>query len=139
MLVLACIVPAFVFLGGVVSTQGAEQIVLAGVVLACVLLGVRIVRLGIYAGPDQLVVRDYFRTYRVDWTAIAGFEPPPPYGALRKAGLRIRLADGRLISATLYAPNGLDTGHRATLDVIGQLSRLLEQRTGLASGPAPDR
>jgi hypothetical protein len=127
---LTSVLPGLVFLSGALdyTTHGWEKVASGAVVLACVLFGVRVARLGMFAGPEQLVVRDYFRTYRIRWTEIASFEPPPPYETLRKAGLRIRLVDGHVISATLYARNGLDTGSRATLDAVQKLNRLLAER-----------
>ncbi len=85
--------------------------------------------MGIFAGPGHVVVRNYFRTYRIAWAEISGFEEPPPYGTFRKAGLRIHLSDGRLISATLYGRSGVDSG-KAARKVVGELEQLRRQRTG---------
>ena len=99
----------------------------AAVALAC--LAVRCWRLAVIAGPDQLVVRNFFRTVRISWQDIAGFEPSPPYGTLWKAGLGIRLTDGRLIAATAFGRNQYETG-RVQAAVIRELEELRRQRAG---------
>jgi Bacterial PH domain len=144
MVLLTSVLPGLIFLSGVLvnTTHGWEKIANGVVVVAFAALGVRTARLGIVACPEHLVVRDYFRTYRVRWTQIAGFELPPPYGRWRKAGLRIRLLDGQLISATLYARNLFDTGRRPARDIVRELNRLLRQnsdRTDLANPDGPAR
>jgi Bacterial PH domain len=128
---LTSVVPGLVFLSGALvnSTHGWEKIADGAAVLAFALLGVRTARLGIYAEPEQLVVRDYFRTYQIGWPEIASFELPPRYGTWRKSGLRIHLIDGRLISATLYRRGRLDSG-RAGRTVVQELDRLRRHNTG---------
>jgi len=140
LVLLTSVVPGFVFLSGVLvnTTHGWEKIADGAVVLAFAIFGVRTARLAIVARPDQLVVRDFFRTYRARWSEIASFELPPPYGTWRKAGLRIRLVDGRLISATLYAQNRFNTGRRSTRAVVQELNRLLQQNSGHTDVPEPD-
>jgi len=66
MVLLTSVVPGLVFLSGVLVTRthGWEKIASGAAVLAFAVLGVRIARLGIFAGPHHLVVRDCFRTYR---------------------------------------------------------------------------
>lgn len=125
------VLPGLVFLSGVLasSTHGWEKIANGAAVLALTVSGIRTARLGIFAGPDHLVVRDYFRTYRIGWEEISSFEMPPPYPAWRKAGLRIHLSDGRLISATLYTRGQLDTG-RAARVAVEKLEQLRQQRIG---------
>jgi hypothetical protein len=53
--------------------------------------------------------------------------------------LRIRLVDGQVISAALYAPNAFDTGRQATLDVVQELNRFLAESSGRANMAPPDR
>jgi hypothetical protein len=117
--------PGLIFLSGVVTptTHGWEKIASAAVVLAFVMLGIRIARLGIFAGRDQLVVRNYFRSYRIGWPEISAFEMPPPYGAVSKTGLRIHLVGGRVISAALYSRGPFDSGGAAgtVLEALEQL------------------
>jgi hypothetical protein len=127
--VCASVVPGFVFFSGVVagSTHGWEKIASGAAVLAFAILGIRIARLGILAGPDQLAVRNWFRTYRIAWQDISAFEMPPLYGTLRKAGLRIHLLDGQVISVTLYA-RGIFDSSRAARTVAEELEQLRHQR-----------
>jgi hypothetical protein len=99
----------------------------ASFVLVC--LGVRCWRLAIVAGPDHLVVRNYFRTVRISWQNIAGFEPPPPYATLGKSGLKIRLTDGRVIAATAGGRTQYDTG-RVQAALMRELEELRRRRTG---------
>jgi Bacterial PH domain len=128
---LTSVVPGLVFLSGALvnGTHGWEKIANGAAVLAFAILGVRTARLGIFAGPEQLVVRDYFRTYQIGWPEIASFEMPPRYGTWRKTGLRIHLIDGRLISATLYQRGRLDSG-RAAHTVAQELDRLCRHNIG---------
>lgn len=95
--------------------------------LAFAVLGVGTARLGIFSGPGHLAVRDIVRTCQVCWPEIASFEVPPRYGTWRKAGLRIHLIDGRLISATLYARGGFGAG-RAAATAVRELDKLRRQR-----------
>jgi hypothetical protein len=124
-------VPGLVFLSGVLvnSTHSWEKATSGAAVLAFAVVGVCGARLGIFASSGELVVRDYFRTYRIRWPEIAFFEMPPRYGTRRKTGLRIHLTDGRLISATLYGRNVLGSG-RAACNVIRELDKLRRQHTG---------
>jgi hypothetical protein len=126
---LTSVLPGLVSLGGVLATHGWEKIANGVVFLAFAVLGVRTARLGIFAWPDHVVVRDYFRTYQIRWSEISSFEVPPPYGTWRNSGLRIRLVDGRLISASLYARNPFDTARRRTEDVVQELNQLLKQNS----------
>jgi Bacterial PH domain len=128
---LTSVVPGLVFLSGALvnSTHGWEKIGNGAAVLGFAVLGVRTARLGIFAGPERLVVRDYFRTYQIGWPEIASFEMPPRYGTWRKSGLRIHLIDGQLISATLYRRGRLDSGGAART-VVEELDRLCRDNTG---------
>jgi hypothetical protein len=123
-------VPGLIFLSGVLTptTHGWEKIASAAVVLAFAMLGIRIARLGIFAGPDQLVVRNQFRSYRIGWREISAFAMPPPYGSMSNTGLRIHLLHGRVISATLYSRGPFDSG-RAAGTVLEELEQLRRQRT----------
>jgi hypothetical protein len=130
-LILCVSAGALVFFSGMVSgtTHGWEKAGSAAAFLILVALAIRIANLGIFAGPDRLVVRDYFRTYRIRWEEISGFEKPPPHGTFRKSGLRIHLSDGRVISATLYERTGGDSGHAASV-AVEELEQLRRQHTG---------
>ena len=111
------------------TTHGWEKVGSGAAFLVLVVLAIRIANLGIFAGPDQLVVRDYFRTYRIRWEEISSFERPPPYGTLRKSGLRIHLSDGRVISATLYEQTRMDSGQAASV-ALEKLEQLRRQHIG---------
>ena len=78
---------------------------------------------GIFAGPEQVIVRNYFRTYRVGWAEIPGFDPPHYVG--------ICLTDGAMIRATLFALGRGDRGIAAS-QVIQELEWLRGQRTPTA-------
>jgi hypothetical protein len=138
MVLFTSVAPGLIFLSGVLvnSTHGWEKIANGAAVLAFAVLGVRTARLGIFAWPERLVVRDFFRTYQIRWPEIASFEMPAPYGTWRKSGLRIHLIDGRVISATLYGRGQLDTG-RAVRTVVQELDRLRRQKTGDRAADAP--
>ncbi len=126
-----------IFFGGVIvpSTNGLEKVANSLVALAIVVLMVRVARLGLFAEPSQLMVRDIFRTYKISWSEIAGFEVPPPHGTWRKTGIRIRLLDGRVISATLYTRGSLERTSLAARRVIDELARLLaESKARAAAG-----
>lgn len=109
-----------------------------GVVTAVLVgLGVRCWRRAIIARPDQLVVRNYFYTVRINWQDITHFEPPPPFeppfGWVRKAGLRIHLTDGRVIPASAFMH---DRHVDATPEtVLRKLARLQRLRTGDPRAP----
>lgn len=98
---------------------------------ASLFVGIRWFRMGIFVTPTQVVVRNVFSTARLSWSEITGFGKPPPYGALRKAGLLIRLRDGTTVSATLF---GSGMFNRATFAdaLIADLHELQEQY-----GPRP--
>jgi hypothetical protein len=114
------------------TTHGWEKAGSAAAFLILVALAIRIANLGIFAGPDRLVVRDYFRTYRIRWEEISGFEKPPPHGTFRKSGLRIHLSDGRVISATLYERTGGDSGHAASV-AVEELEQLRGSTPGITA------
>jgi hypothetical protein len=139
MVMLTSVLPGLIFLSGVLvdSTHGWEKIANGAGVLAFAIFGVRTARLGMFAGSEQLVVRDWFRTYQVRWSEIASFELPPPYGTWRKVGLRIHLVDGGLISATLYGQNMFDTGRRSVRAVIQELDRLRAQNSDRTAESRP--
>lgn len=108
----------------------------AVVALAC--LAVRCWRVAIIAGPDQLVVRNHFHTVRVSWKDITRFEPPQGFQYVGpKMGLRIHLANGRVISASAFMPlirvgNDWRAGgyQKACAAVTGGLEELHHQRIG---------
>jgi hypothetical protein len=125
---------ALVVLSGLVAdnTDALQRVLIGAALSMCVILIVRIARMGVFADHGRLVVRNFFVSYKIAWSQIAKFEMPPPYGNLRKTGLRIYLQDGRIISATLYSRGGIDqfadvTG-RSSCQVIEELRRLQQER-----------
>ncbi len=61
-----------------------------------------------FAGHGQAPIPGCCWTHRVEWSRVAGFEVPPPYGTLLKSGIRVRLHGGRLLSANACAYGGID-------------------------------
>lgn len=127
LVLLACVAPGIIFVSGatVPSTHGWEKIACWTVVLALAIVGIRIVRMGIFAGPGELVVRNFFRSYKIDWRDISGFEIAPS-GIWMIFGVKIRLLDGQVVSDTLYGGRIL-SGFPAR-KVIGELEQLRRQR-----------
>jgi Bacterial PH domain len=103
---------------GLRITDGVSAVVFAYVT-------VRSFQLAIVARPDQLVVRNIFRTVRISWENIARFEPAPEYGI---ASMRIRLRDGRVIAVTAFGNRNWDTG-RVSATVIRELEQLRRQNS----------
>ena len=73
-----------------------------------VLAAGRILHMGIVIHPDRVIVRNFWRSWSLPSSIIRGFLPPPPYGALRRAGLCIDLTDGRTVTASAFAKGKLD-------------------------------
>ena len=120
------------FLCFVIAYPGIGRLV-SGVAAATTgVLTVRAARAGIVARPRQLVVRNTWWTHKAGWSQIASFEMPPPYGSLRKTGIRIYLHDGRIISAKAYAYIGIDqyvdVTTRPAERVVEELLRLQRER-----------
>ncbi len=132
LILLLSVGPGVIFLAGAGSptTHGWEKVASATVVLAFAILGIRIAMTGIFAGPEQVIVRNYFRTYRVGWAEIPGFDPPH-YVGRGQNGLGICLTDGAMIRATLFALGRGDRGIAAS-QVIQELEWLRGQRTPTA-------
>jgi hypothetical protein len=104
LILLTSVVPGVIFLAGVGSptTHGWEKVASAAGLLAFAILGIRIGMTGIFAGPEQVIVRNYFWSYRVAWAEITGFDPPR-YRGRRQNGLGIqeleRLRSQRALTA----------------------------------------
>lgn len=92
------------------------------IVLACAFFVIRISRLAIIARADELVVRNVLWTYRIGWQDIVRFKPPDDKRTNLGLGLRIYLADGRVISATAYVPseNWASRDYQVSDQEIGQ-------------------
>jgi hypothetical protein len=86
--------------------------VLAGLAsVAPVIFVGRVGRLAIYAGPDELVIRNLRNTHRIPWSEVDDIfvTPPIPPAAYREnplarqdVSLLVRLKEAAVISATLY-------------------------------------
>jgi hypothetical protein len=121
------VIPGLLLLGALASAPGAVKFVPGAGVLACTVLGIRSAMLGIFAGPDHIVVRNFFSTHQIGWEEISGFEMPSYHETPRDVGLRIIFDDRRPISATLYA-RGDQNLDRPAREAIEQLEQLRQQR-----------
>lgn len=117
----------------------------AGLVAACgYLFSWRVARLAIVVEGDQLVIRNLFRTYRLERSSISAIEQPSRRAQrllyTLKAGIRVVRADGRVVSATAYVVTPVDgpvgAGDFAKREV-GELNEWLA--TGEPSAPPPNR
>jgi hypothetical protein len=100
-----------------------QQLVLAPAAIACLWITVRILRQGIFAKPSALTVRNVLRTSELAWDEITSIDPPLPYPAWRKAGIRVELTDGRTVSAGLYAAGPFNSTGFAD-EVVARLRQL---------------
>jgi hypothetical protein len=123
--------------------------------LACVGVAVliwRIAGLAIYAGPDDLVIRNVRNTHRIPWSEVEDiFVPPPPSPAiyfetaLPKSDRRllVRLKEGAVISATLYDDRMFDSTRlpntHQRVRAAEQLNKLRKERTGTGAEVVDER
>jgi hypothetical protein len=92
--------------------------------------GARSAMVAVVATPDELIIRNFFRTRRVPWGDVRRIERPRPfvYGgpysafANRGNGLHVRLRNGSTLVATAYSPAGTDSADFAD-NVIEDLRR----------------
>jgi hypothetical protein len=116
----------------VIADVGPGRLASGTAAAAACFLMIRAARAGIVAKPGHLVVRNTWWTHKVDWSHIARFEMPPPYGSVRKTGIRIYLRDGRVISAKAFAYMGIDqyvdVTTRPARRAVEELSRLHRER-----------
>ena len=101
---------------------------------------IRWFRMGILATPSRLIVRNVFKTFRIPWADITGFERPASYGLWRNAGLQIRLQDGSTRYAALYAagPFNRPTFAEGVLDELRQLHERFAGPSSTVTPPAYD-
>lgn len=59
----------------------------------------RILHMAIVLSPGLVTIRGLWSTRSVRAADVLRFEPPPPYGTLLRAGLRVVLLDGRVLTA----------------------------------------
>lgn len=116
--------------GGAETTPSPIQRVLCVAALLPTLWAVyRCSRMEIVASPQGLTIRNLFRNHEIAWTEIQDLNDPPRYGALRRPGMRVVLADGTIVSATLLALGQLsDPGpHGYTAKVVEEFRRYFQQ------------
>jgi hypothetical protein len=92
---------------------------------AFVALAARTARLAVIVGDSAVVVRNVFRSYRLPWPEIASVAGPPPYGTRWRAGVQLRLRDGRTVSASAFVRgriDGPDVGQELVLAIQEHLS-----------------
>jgi hypothetical protein len=114
------LIPAFTWFCAAIAVMGPAQEFgfydtwqtgvpfVAAVVAGAGYLTYGAIRCGILVEPGWVTNRRILWARRVTAGDIAGFEPPPPYGTLRRTGIRIALRDGRVLSATAFARWKLD-------------------------------
>lgn len=63
----------------------------------------KVARMGIFADRDGLTIRNVFRTHRIEWREVAGFERAARYGGFRRTGLKVVLRNRAPVFAALYS------------------------------------
>jgi hypothetical protein len=97
--------------------------------VALLWLMVRLARMGAFTSDDGVEFRNVLHTERASWDEIDRFEPPPPYGTIRKSGLRAQLVDGRTLSASGIARGPLE-GPGSAQAATDYLNELLSRHRG---------
>jgi hypothetical protein len=69
----------------------------------------RIHRMAMVVSPGLLTIRGFWGSRTLRASDIVRFEPPPPYGALRRAGMHVVLISGQVVSAGIFAKGKLDS------------------------------
>lgn len=90
---------------------------------------VRVLRMGLIAGPRRLIVRNLVKRHSLQWDDIESFCRPAPYGQLRRSGLQIVLRSGEVIYCSLYSAGPLNRPSVAD-EVIEKLETLRSEFTG---------
>lgn len=113
------------------------------VVLAAGVVMARILLVAIVAKRDRLVIRNMWNTHRIPWSQIGDiFETPPPPPSVyrdnplyrREIDLLVGLADGSVISATLYSHRLFPEDHSGRSEVIDRLNKLRRQLSPRSGG-----
>lgn len=93
--------------GGYYDTDSAfvvgSRLFYGTMALVSIFLMIRIARMGIFADDTGLTIRNVFRTHRVEWGEVLGFERPATYGRMRRAGLKVMLRDRPPVYVVLYS------------------------------------
>lgn len=85
----------------------------------------RLATMAIVTSADGVLFRNVFRNEYASWSEIVVFESPAPYGTWRKAGLRARLMDGSVMTASAVALGALE-GAEGAQQVTDHLNALLD-------------
>ncbi len=113
-----------------IATTPQATVVSALAVLSVTALTVyRILHMAIVLSPGLVTIRGLWSTRSVRAADVLRFEPPPPYGTLLRAGLRVVLLDGRVLTAAVFGHGRLDdesVGHAE----CAELNRWLESGEG---------
>jgi hypothetical protein len=88
-----------------IASSDIAAIVVAG---ACFCVAIRIPWMGIFANDDELVVRNYFSTRRIQRSEIEDFIPAPIALSTFRNSIRIKLVSGHSIGVSLYSSSPFD-------------------------------
>lgn len=93
--------------GGYYDTDSAfvigSRVFYGTMAVVSIFLMIRIARMGIFADHTGLTIRNVFKTHRVEWSEVVGFERPATYGRMRRAGLKVMIRNRPPIYAALYS------------------------------------
>ena len=120
------------------TTPQATVVSALAVLSVTALVVYRILHMAIVLSPGLVTVRGLWSTRSVRAADVLRFEPPPPYGTLLRAGLRVVLLDGRVLTAAVFGHGRLDdesVGHAE----CAELNRWLESGEGRTAVVPPMR
>jgi hypothetical protein len=103
-----------------VSPSPIQRIVAGSITIVITAFLVGILRTGIWASPDALVIRNPLRTHRIRWDAIERIDPPANYGRMWKAGILVKTKDGATASASLFGKGPFNSNAFAS-DIVDKL------------------
>ncbi len=113
-----------------IATTPQATVVPALAVLSVTALAVyRILHMAIVVNPGLVTIRGLWSTRSVRAADVLRFEPPPPYGTLLRAGLRVVLLDGRVLTAAVFGHGRLDDESVGQAE-CAELNRWLESGEG---------
>lgn len=91
--------------------------------ISALVLMVGILRMGIIADPNTLLVRNLVKRHALRWDEIESFRRPAPYGRYRRFGVQIVLRSGQVVYGSLYGAGPFNRPSFAD-DVIHKLEAL---------------
>jgi hypothetical protein len=98
----------------------------------------RLVRMAVVVSPGLVTVRGLWGNRSVPAGDVIRFDPPPPYGAFRQSGVRVRLTNGRTLTAVVYQVGQLD-GPSVGVAECAELNCWLHSQKGSVDDPTlPD-